>query len=316
VQAANERWPVGRLDLDASPVSLEAAAPGALLGLSDGSYWSVRWRDDQLLLERADAPEQEEAADLVPKTVVVRGDGTIRRAWFASPTERFSHGVLGDGTEAAELRVETTDGHMLTAQAGDGAVFEDLAPRLWDVDGDADAEVWAVRSGASEGTRVEAYGVRDGELQLLIATPPKDARQWLNPIGLADFSGDGWLELALIADPEDRGFLTLYRVSGDALVQQLTVPGFSNHAPGSHQLGMSWVGDIDGDSAADVLVPGKSRRELAAFSFAGGRPKVLGASEVVGHILTNLVALKDNDGGQVIVFADDGPALRWLRLPD
>jgi len=112
----------------------------------------------------------ESAPGLIPDGRVVRGTGSIRRAWLAEPTAEYDHGILGDGIEAAALKVETADGVVLSVPAPVGTVFEDLSPRLWDIDGDGDAEAWVIRSGPGEGGRLEAYSVQQGKLALRFAT--------------------------------------------------------------------------------------------------------------------------------------------------
>jgi hypothetical protein len=163
--------------------------------------------------------------------------------------------------------------------------------------------------------------VHQGELILRFATDPiGEGYRWLNPVGIADFTGDGQREVALVQMPHIGGILTLYRPAGAHLERVMRLPGFSNHAIGSRALGLSWIGDIDGDGIADILLPGQTRRELAAFSMADGSFRILGATERTGHIETSFVELVPKSGakrgGRVILFADDTPSLRWLRLPE
>ena len=314
--ADDSLWPVGRLALPSKAVSLEQTPGGPLLRLTDGSAWTVGWGDNTARLSPASPAMPESAPGLIPDGRVVRGTGTIRRAWLAEPTAEYDHGILGDGIEAAALKVETADGVVLSVPAPAGTVFEDLGPRLWDLDGDGDAEAWVIRSGPGEGGRLEAYSVQQGKLALRFATDPIGlGYRWLNPVGVADFTGDGQREVALVRTPHIGGILIVYRPAGAYLERIGAVPGFSNHAIGSRQLGLSWIGDIDKDGLADILLPGQSRREMAAFSLAAGGFRILGAIERTGHIETNLVEITTPSAGRAVLFADDGPALRWLLLP-
>lgn len=314
-------WTVGQQNLPAAPIALEQTADGPLLRLTDGSAWAVAWGNDAPLLTSAEPPLRETELGMLPDGGIAYGTGQIRRAWLGEPTEEYGHAILGDGIEAKALTIETADGAMLSFRASPGTVFEDLTPRLWDLDGDGEAEAWVIRSGPREGGRLEAYAIHQGELILRFATDPIGlGHRWLNPVGVADFTGDGQREVALVQTPHIGGILTLYRPAGAHLERAMRVPGFSNHAIGSRALGLSWIGDVDGDGIADILLPGQTRRELAAFSMAGGGFRILGATERTGHIETSFVELAPKSaaatGGRVILFADDTPSLRWLRLPE
>ncbi len=60
----------------------------------------------------------------------------IESARYDGPTQRYPHGVLGDDIEYDTLVVRLSDGREMSARWGDDMVFEDLAPRVVDVDGD------------------------------------------------------------------------------------------------------------------------------------------------------------------------------------
>ncbi len=265
-QAADqERWPVGSLPLPAKPQSLERTADGTLLRLVDGSAWHVTWDGDLPALQATAAPAPDTAPGLIPDGRVARSNGQIRRAWLASPTSAYRHGILGDTIEASALNIETADGTLLSAFAPEGTVFEDLTPRLWDLDGEAEA--WVIRSGPEEGALLEAYSIQNGSLALRFATDPIGiGHRLLNPVGVADFLGNGQRQVALMRTPHIGGILIVYRQAGTYLDRIGAIPGFSNHAIGSRQLGLSWIGDIDGDGVADILLPGQSRSELAALA--------------------------------------------------
>ena len=84
--------------------------------------------------------------DALPDTHVGHGSNDIVDAWLAEPTERNRHGVLGDYLEAATVRVRTRDGTVLSYRLPGNSVFEDLYPRVHDVNNDGFDEVLLIHS--------------------------------------------------------------------------------------------------------------------------------------------------------------------------
>ena len=177
--------------------------------------------------------------------------------------------MLGDAIEAGGLVAELVDGRRLETVLGSGSVFEDLAPRLFDVDGNGERDLVVVRSFLQRGAALAAFAVGTGGLRLLGQSPPiGQPHRWLNPVGAGDFDGDGRIELAAVVTPHIGGVLTLYRLEAGLLRPVSRQRGFSNHAMGSRQLGLAAVLDVNGDSVVDLLVPNTKRRSLRIVSFA------------------------------------------------
>ena len=317
IASAADEWPIGLQQLPSAPLSMEQSSDGPLLTLDDGTAWTIRWRDDGPVLEQAEAQQRPSIPGMMPDGRVAVGTGQIRQAWFSNPTDEYGHAILGDSIEAKTLTVEDQQGGRFEYSAPDGTVFEDLYPRLWDMDGDGQDEVWAIRSGPSEGGRLEAFAIQNGQLRpRYVSDPIGLGYRWLNPVGIGSFTGEDEREVAMVLTPHIGGVLTILNANGDRLLPVAQVPGVSNHAIGSRELGLSWIGDLNGDRIDDFVLPLQSRRALVAVTFAAGHFAVLGTSEKTGHIETGFAELELSDGGRVILFADNGPALRWLRLPD
>ena len=122
---------------------------------------------------------------VIPFGEKVTGSTDIAEAWHTQPTERYPHAVLGDDLEAGAVVVKTRAGEILTAEL-DVAVFADNTPRLADIDNDGRDEVWVVRSNFVSGARLEAYAVRDRQLQIRHETAAGD--MIIDPLPLAGMS--------------------------------------------------------------------------------------------------------------------------------
>jgi hypothetical protein len=157
----------------------------------------------------------------------------IIEARFTEPTTRYAHGVLGDDVEygALELRVETHGSdEVRTIRLPQDRVFEDLSPRLVDIDSDGTPEVVVVESHAQLGAQLAIY---DASGTKIAATPHIGTRfRWLAPIGAADLDGDGYTEIAYIDRPHLAKTLRIWRYKEGALTEIASLQGLTNHRIG------------------------------------------------------------------------------------
>jgi hypothetical protein len=193
--------------------------------------------------------------DPLPHSVAGRGRHDIAYAWLVAPTARYAHAVLGDDLEAAGLEVLLRDGrrlrHLLTTD-----VFEDLLPRVQDLDQDGRDEILLVRSNDQVGARLSVWGVRDGRLQELAVGPAIGrGRRWLNPVGAADFDGDGRSEIAYVQTPHIGGVLRIVEYRHGEMPEEYRADGFSNHRIGETDLSsLHAIDDYDGDGIPDLKI--------------------------------------------------------------
>lgn len=157
---------------------------------------------------------------------------TIVEAKFEGPTDRYGHGVLGDAIEYTELVIVTEDWAHRTQyrlRLPDDHVFEDLAPRLWDITGDGMPEVVVIETDMARGGSLAVYD-QTGK----IAETPHIGRtnRWLAPIGAADFDGDGRMEVAFVDRPHLAKLVRVFEWDGAALVLEAELQGFTNHRIG------------------------------------------------------------------------------------
>lgn len=252
-------------------------------------------------------------ADIIPHSAIVEGMLDIRFAWLAGPTARYDHGVLGDAIEAAALKVETGAGKVLSYELPDQSVFEDLTPRLVDLDDDGRDEILVVRSTAGSGAAVAVLGIRDQALTLIAESPAIGrAYRWLNPVGAGDFDGDGRKEIAVVQTPHTGGVLILYRREGARLVEVVRERGYSTHAIGSTVLHMAAVLDLDGDGIDDILLPDQTRSRLSGVGYAGRQLRVLWSIPNRDKVVTSVVILDVDRNGlpDVLYGLEDGSV--WM----
>ena len=252
---------------------------------------------------------------IIPQATVIDGNHDIRSALFVGPTARYRHGVLGDAIEADVLAVERMDGSRALFELGEQSVFEDLTPRLHDIDGDGNDEVVVVRSYLDRGAALSVFGLRDGELvQIAEAKPIGRPHRWLNPIGAADFNGDGQVELAAVITPHIGGWIVLYRHDGQNLRETGRWPGYSNHAIGSTVLGMSSVVDANGDGLLDIILPAQDRSVIKAVTLIDGELTELQSVSNASVITTSIMAVDlDGNGLKEILYGLDNCSLVVIR---
>lgn len=165
----------------------------------------------------------------------------VYRAWFSDPTTRYSHGVLGDGVEAGALYAYSTRAtnfcQVIQVTLDENHVFEDIAPRLVDLDGDGVNEIIVVRTSLTQGAQLAVYGdAGDGQSLALLAATPFIGRpnRWLAPIGAADLDGDGYMEIAYIDRPHLARTLRIWRYQNETLTEVAAASGLTNHRIGQN----------------------------------------------------------------------------------
>lgn len=222
------------------------------------------------------------ATDRIPDSLAASGTRGIAWAWLGSPTNRYAHDALGSAVHAGSLHVllAQADGSQrpLSLQLLANRVIEDRVPRLADLDGDGRDEVIVVESDVRLGASLVAYGLRIGAAarQPVLAQMARSpfigtAMRWLNPVGVADFDGDGRLDIAAVTTPHIGGALTLYRYRPPVLEPAATMPGLSNHRIGTVEQQLSAIVHRPGQRPA-VIIPAADLRTLHALRIdaAGG----------------------------------------------
>lgn len=153
----------------------------------------------------------------------------ITAARFTEPTERYGHAVLGDAIEYGALEMDVAGQGRITVTLPLDHVFEDVAPRLWDVTGDGRPEVVVVETDMNRGGALAIYG----PLGKIAETPHIGTRnRWLAPVGAADLDGDGKIEVAYVDRPHLAKTLRIWRFDAGDLTPVDDFAGVTNHRIG------------------------------------------------------------------------------------
>ncbi|MBT3534479.1 MAG: VCBS repeat-containing protein [Rhodospirillaceae bacterium] len=256
----------------------------------------------------------ERRPDMLPDGIVTMGGQDISAAWLVVPTKRYDHGVLGDAIEAAGVRAQMRDGRVLSFNLPPDSVFEDRRVRLADLDGDGGDELLVVRSYLNRGAALAVLRPGPNELAIVAETPAIGLPyRWLNPAAVADFDGDGRVEIALVVTPHIGGTLKYYELRQNRLIAEFSSSGFSNHAMGSPIQDMAAV--VDWGRGPILHLPDAWRGGLRQVSLLEGQDKIRNFASHNRPITTALVAADlDGDGWKEIVYGlDNGELVVFSR---
>jgi hypothetical protein len=224
------------------------------------------------------------AAQRLPDSQAVAGQRDIAWVWLGSPTRRYPHAAMGSLVHAGSLHVILKDGASnratkvtqpkglaLSVELPLNRVFEDRVPRLFDLDGDGQDEILLVESEALRGSALVVYGVSPAEGQARARLVEKargpftgSTFRWLNPVGVADFNGDGRLDVASVTTPHIGGVLTLHHYQPPELVPYAKAMDVSNHRMGALEQQLAVIVTLP-NLRPTVLVPDMTRRALHAL---------------------------------------------------
>lgn len=172
-------------------------------------------------------------SDFPESLVSANNSSGIHSAWFDDATGRYAHGVLGDAIEPSTLVVRDDNGCTHSVVLDQAHVFEDLAPRLSDIDRVAGVEVITVRSHRDYGAQLAVYQLKANDVKLLATTPYiGTSHRWLAPVGIADFNKDGDMDIAYVDRPHLAKTLRVWSYRNGELQQVASKAGYSNHRIG------------------------------------------------------------------------------------
>jgi hypothetical protein len=306
-------WRLQRVDTPARIVAVETV-DGKPQVNAGGLWYRIVVANGQFKLAFVDTPPKpEQPKDALPDAQIASGSRDIARAWFAEPTTRYDHGVLGDSVEAGSVTIEGRDGKLTSVRLKDDAVFEDLQPRLADLDGDGHDEIIVVKSYLRRGSALSVIGARNGKYDILAETPPiGQPHAWLSPAGIADFNGDGKIDIAFVRMPHAVGALELWTWTDRKLRKIAELADVSNHIAGTRTLELSATADFDGDGIADLAIPSFDRSRLRILAFAPQAHEIANIA-LPAKAVTNLALVADGSMNAAIAVGLGDGSLAIVR---
>lgn len=201
---------------------------------------------------------------LPEEQISMSSDGSVF-AQYADPTEKYTHGILGDQIEAEKL-VVVADSTFYELDLEENFVFEDIRPRLYDVDSDGSLEIITIRTNIERGAGIAIYKIIDNQLEEYAFVPEiGSSNRWLNIVAIDDIDQDGVVEILWIETPHIGGILKIAKIQAGELQVLSEQNGYSNHAIGEKNLCLSVLGLVEDQRIA--YVPNQERNKVVGFSF-------------------------------------------------
>lgn len=269
--------------------------------------WGVEEITDTSVPESIVPDKRAIAPNSMPDARITTGTGSIAAAWYSEPTTRYAHAVLGDGIEAGALKVKNQRGETFTFRLPSTEVFEDIAPRLVDLDRNGTTEVITILSSRTDGASIAVFGLTGNAFNKIAQTPfIGRANRWLNIAEINHFGGNRRPDIAVVVTPHLAGVLQFYRYRNGTLAKVAQATGFSNHFIGSNELRLSAVADVNKNGVPDLILPSLARNELIVVGTQNKQFRQLERVALPAKI-NRAIGVRDNNGAiEFLVGLDDG----------
>jgi hypothetical protein len=168
-------------------------------------------------------------------------------------------------------------------------VYEDIRPRLYDVDGDHELEVITIRTNVSKGAGIAIYKIEDGALVEYAHVPEIGAAyRWLNIAAIHDLDNDGIVELVWIETPHIGGTLMVAKIKSGTLQVLAEKAQYSNHKIGDRNLCLSVLTEQSNKKV--LYVPNQRRNKIVGFTFENNEFQAIDEIDQVVDFSINLGA--------------------------
>lgn len=181
-------------------------------------------------------------------------DPQIVSARYEVDLDTYPHRIMGGIREKAVLVAVDDAGVEYRVDLRDSGtnVFEDIAPRVVDADGDGAADIVVVETALDEGAQLAAYSLRQGRLVKSVATPHIGTRfRWLAPVAVGDLDGNGVTDIAYVDRPHLAKTLRVWSYAAGGLTEIAAMPDLTNHRIGDEVI---WGGVRDCGAGPEMVL--------------------------------------------------------------
>ena len=190
------------------------------------------------------------------------------------------------------------EGQFKELQLPDNQVFEDITPRLVDVDGDDTPELICIRTDVNLGGGVAIYRLTEtGMEEYAFVREIGTVFRWLNIAAVYDLDQDGNIDLAWVETPHIGGVLKVGRIREGEIMVDAEHPFVTNHAIGERNLCGSAL-----DETRQLIMSSQSRTKVVYVTYENGEltrvlevQQVLDLTQPIYDQLPNTVFLSDNN---------------------
>lgn len=265
-------------------------------------------------------PLPAQAGQRIAESQAVPGRMDVAWAWLGSPTLRYPHRALGSPTHAGSVHalVKARSGRWqpVELRLPLSRVYEDRVPRIVDLDRDGSEEIVLVEADLLRGAALVVLGIDHTATGPALVERARSAFagsafRWLNPVGVADFDGDGHLDLAMVRTPHIGGELQLLHYRPPELVPYARALDVSNHRMGALEQELAVIIPSPGQRPT-ILLPDMSLRAVHALRWdPPGRWIEMGDALPLKSRVERLTPLP----GGACVWFDDGSTEQLMLLP-
>ena len=294
-------------DIDQSPLTHPIYLPQ-----SDQRAYITK-NGDLKFIDTADRPVTILNVNALPDARII-SDEQDRLLLLSDPSDKYSHGVLGDNIEATSVTLIETqpEPRIITViPLLENEVIEGISPIWVDINGDEQREIIVTVSDLDLGAGIVIFS-ETGER---LAEGPKMGRayRWRHQIGYLTLGPEGENELVVVRTPHIGGVVEYYQYSDGNLTIAAEFTGITSHTIGSRNLDMAALGDFDGDGVNELLLTNPGLTELIAVRRTPAGAEQAWRIAIGGVMSTNLSGVTLPNGKIALaVGRDDGVLTLWL----